>query len=226
MKNCYYKEFKSEINNTDLEYVGESRTSLRLNLSGEAICSVTGNNVTVYNIRTGQSVTTTHAQTTERITGLNGAVGDTIGIYPVYGLKAINVEANLNFNTLFFENANRFSSLTDVVSTSGNLKGDYTYLALLENLTYLRISRSSITFTIEDFAETYVKKYSSKIKTLDIYLYQTNNIKFHESVIAPSTSSSTHLYISFVGNGTVNVYSDEQLTTLVGSYNGTTWTYA
>lgn len=101
---------------------------------------------------------------------------------------------------------------------------DIVYLSYMPELTSFVSSRSKYSGSVESVVEKTIENYPTKEKSLLINLYSQaeggGTVTFH------GTALTVALYIEFNGDGTANVYNNTDHSTVIASYNGTTWTYA
>ena len=117
------------------------------------------------------------------------------------------------------------TQLEKLILSQGTFSGDIVELSTLTKLTYLQfgtmnVARFSAAGAIEDLFEGLWL--NGKRGELSFRYGLTNNITFNGNVL--SDSSAPYMYISFYDNNIV-IYSDEERTEVLASFDGSSWTY-
>lgn len=136
-----------------------------------------------------------------------------------YTLIKLNVPRA--FNTVFMSDF-EYCNLLEKLSFDGSPEINIDSLGLMEALTDFTVSRAIVNGSIKTMVENFVHTYPLAVKNLKIVLYLCSGTgtTFNEQPYANSAAAK----IAF-NAGTAVVYADEAMTTELGSYNGTTWTY-
>lgn len=117
------------------------------------------------------------------------------------------------------------TQLEKLILSQGTFSGDIVELSTLTNLTHLRFGGSnpanfSAAGAIEDLFEGLWS--NGKRGEMSFRYGLTNNITFNGNVL--SDSSIPYIYISFYDNS-ITIYSDEERTEVLASFDGSSWTY-
>lgn len=115
--------------------------------------------------------------------------------------------------------------LEKLILGNGTFSGDIVELSILINLTHLRFGavtapNFSAAGAIEDLFEGLWS--NGKRGELTFRYGRTNTITFNGNVL--SNKSVQYMYISFYDNNIV-IYSDEERTKVLASFDGSSWTY-
>ena len=118
------------------------------------------------------------------------------------------------------------TQLEKLILGNGTFSGDIVELSTLTNLTYLRFGTSSwpnfsAAGAIEDLFEGLWS--NGKRGELSFRYGKTNNISFNGNVLY-SEEGLPYMYISFYDNN-ITIYSDEERTEVLASFDGSSWTY-
>lgn len=117
------------------------------------------------------------------------------------------------------------TQLERLILGQGTFSGDIVELSVLTNLTHLRfgtknMANFSAAGAIEDLFEGLWS--NGKRGELSFRYGQTNSITFNGNVL--SDNSVPYMYISFYDNN-IFIYSDEERTEVLASFDGNSWTY-
>ena len=159
----------------------------------------------------------------------------------------IDIIGKYSINTMLFKSSNTAPVMQDAYWSSNKklFTEEFTYCDNLstfeviglpevnitdfshwKGLTTFALSRCTVQGTIESFVEKYLENFPSVNKVLKITLYlqsqYSGNCTFNGNLFGDQTNDK----IVFNGDGTASVYQNYDSPVLLGTYNGTSWTYA
>lgn len=227
---CLVTKLKGAVNNESLPKLGVLRLQ-SINSPSKGQFTATKASKALYlkasaNIfNSGQS----NEFTANNVVGANGqniqyAASETpytLEISDKYTLKSLSIPSTFNsFSLSEFEACSILEDLA--ISGSGNPNINVNSIGMMKSITTFTIGRTPLKGTIEELVEIFVHKYPNSTKNLKITLYlcSGSGVTFNSQYYAREEAAM----IAF-SSGTAIVYAEEAMTTVLGSYDGTAWTY-